>query len=87
MNRIKEVLKKQGRTQSWLAVQIDRSYVVTTNYCNNKTKLSPFMLNKIASILSVDKKELLFERSRVLTSNYAQKNQGLQQHFDLDVTI
>ncbi len=36
MNRIKVVLKEQGRSQTWLAEQIDKSYVVVTNYCNNK---------------------------------------------------
>ncbi len=32
MNRIKEVLKEQGRTQTLLAEQIGNSYVVVTNY-------------------------------------------------------
>lgn len=40
MNRIKEVLKEQGRTQTWLAEQTGKSYVVVTNYCNNNTQPS-----------------------------------------------
>jgi hypothetical protein len=36
MNRIKEILKEQGRTQTWLAEQIDKSYVIVTNYCSTK---------------------------------------------------
>lgn len=35
MNRIKKILKEQGRTQTWLAKKIGKSYVVVTNYCNN----------------------------------------------------
>jgi hypothetical protein len=49
MNRIKEVLKEQGRTQTWLAEKIGKSYVVVTNYCNNK----------VAGVLGVDVRELL----------------------------
>ena len=59
MNRIKEVLKEQGRTQTWLAEKIGKSYVVVTNYCNNKAQPSVSILNKIAKVLDVDVRELL----------------------------
>jgi transcriptional regulator with XRE-family HTH domain len=59
MNRIKKILTEQGRTQTWLASKISRSYVVTTNYCNNKTQPSLTILYKIASVLKVDVRELL----------------------------
>jgi putative transcriptional regulator len=59
MNRIKEILTDQGRTQTWLAKKIQRSYVVTTNYCNNKTQPSLPILYKIAGALKVDVRELL----------------------------
>jgi transcriptional regulator with XRE-family HTH domain len=59
MNRIKEVLKEQGRTQTWLAEQIDKSYVVVTNYCNNNAQPSIENLSKIAEVLDVDVRELL----------------------------
>ena len=58
-NRIKEVLKEQGRTQTWLADQIGKSYVVVTNYCNNNAQPSIEVLRKIASALDVDVRELL----------------------------
>ena len=38
MNRIKEILKQQGRSQTWLAEQIGKSYNVVTNYCNNHSQ-------------------------------------------------
>ena len=59
MNRIKEVLKEQGRTQTWLAEQIGKSYVVVTNYCNNNAQPSIPVLRRIAEVLDVDVRELL----------------------------
>ncbi len=59
MNRIKEVLLDQGRTQQWLAARIGKSYVVTTNYCNNKTQPSAETLEMIALILEVKVSDLL----------------------------
>lgn len=59
MNRIKEVLKEQGRTQTWLAEKIRKSYVVVTNYCNNNTQPSIQVLTEISQVLDVDIRELL----------------------------
>jgi len=59
MNRIKEVLQQQGRTQTWLAEKIEKSYVIVTNYCNNNSQPSVPVLRKIAKVLDVDVRELL----------------------------
>ncbi|MBW8684689.1 helix-turn-helix transcriptional regulator [Chitinophaga rhizophila] len=59
LNRIKEVLKQQGRTQTWLAENIGKSYVVVTNYCNNNTQPSIEILKRIADLVNVDIRELL----------------------------
>ena len=59
MNRIKEILTEQGRSQTWLAEKIGKSYVVVTNYCNNKSQPSLPTLKKIANILDIDIRELL----------------------------
>ncbi len=59
MNRIKLVLKEQGRTQTWLAEKIGKSYVVVTNYCNNNSQPSIQVLTDISKILDVDVRELL----------------------------
>ncbi len=59
MNRIKKVLKEQGRTQTWLAEKIGKSYVVVTNYCNNNTQPSIQVLTSIAETLDVDIRVLL----------------------------
>ncbi len=65
MNRIKEVLKEQGRTQTWLAEKIDKSYVVVTNYCNNNTQPTIPTLREIAKVLDVDVKELLTSTKKI----------------------
>jgi transcriptional regulator with XRE-family HTH domain len=59
MNRIKHVLKEQGRTQTWLAEKLKKSYVIVTNYCNNNSQPAIKVLRKIAEVLDVDVRELL----------------------------
>jgi putative transcriptional regulator len=59
MNRIKDILKEQGRSQTWLAEQIGKSYNVVTNYCNNHSQPSIPVLNSISKVLDVDVRELL----------------------------
>lgn len=59
MNRIKEILKEQGRTQTWLAAKIGKSYVIVTNYCNNNAQPSIQVLTDISKILDIDIRELL----------------------------
>jgi putative transcriptional regulator len=59
MNRIKEILQGQGRSQTWLAKELEKSYVVVTNYCNNKSQPSIKTLYKTSQILNVDVRDLL----------------------------
>ena len=59
INRVKEVLRQQGRSQTWLAEKLDKSYVVVTNYCNNNKQPSLEVLRQIADILDIDVRELL----------------------------
>ena len=59
MNRIKEILTEQGRSQTWPAEKTGKSYVVVTNYCNNKAQPSLPTFKRIADILNVDIRELL----------------------------
>jgi putative transcriptional regulator len=59
MNRIKEVLKEKGISQTWLADQTDKSYTTINEYARNKRQPSLEDLYKIAKILNVEAKELL----------------------------
>lgn len=62
MNRIKEVLKKQGRSQQWLSEQIGKSYNMTNLYVTNKTQPSLDLLFEIAKHLGVDVKDLIVDK-------------------------
>lgn len=69
MNRIKEVLEKQGRTQKWLSTVINKSYPVVTNYCNNNSQPSIPTLVKIAKALDIDVRELLKSTKKTTDNN------------------
>lgn len=58
-NKIKEVLNEQGRSQAWLSEKLGKSYNMVNSYVQNRRQPSLEVLNKIASILEVDIKELL----------------------------
>jgi transcriptional regulator with XRE-family HTH domain len=62
MNRIKEVLKDKGISQTWLAKQTGKSYNTINEYSRNVRQPSLEDLYKIAEILDVEVKELLIER-------------------------
>ncbi len=59
MNRIKEVLEKQGRSQKWLAIQIGKSYNMVNAYVQNRQQPRLEILFEIAKVLDVDPKELI----------------------------
>ena len=59
LNRIKEILVIQGKTQTWLAEQLGKSREVVSNYANNNTQPSIKTLKAMAVILDVDIRELL----------------------------
>lgn len=65
MNRIKEVLKAKGISQTWLADQMDKSYTTINEYARNKRQPSLEDLYKVAEILNVEVKELLIERTNL----------------------
>lgn len=64
MNRIKEVLKEKGISQTWLAKKMDKSYPTINEYARNKRQPSLEDLYKIAEILNVEINELLEKRNK-----------------------
>ncbi len=62
MNRIKEVLKDKGISQTWLAKQSGKSYNTINEYARNVRQPSLEDLYKIAEILNIEAKELLTDR-------------------------
>lgn len=65
MNRIKEVLKDKGITQTWLANQMDKSYNTVNEYARNKRQPSLEDLYEIAEILNVSAKDLLIDKTEL----------------------
>ena len=61
MNRIKEVLREKGISQTWLAKKLDKSYNTINEYARNVRQPSLEDLYRIAKILEVNPKDLLKE--------------------------
>lgn len=59
MNRIKEVLKDKGISQTWLANKLEKSYNTINEYARNVRQPSLEDLYRIAEILDVDIKVLI----------------------------
>ena len=59
INRVKEVLVIQGKSQKWLAEQMGISTTAMTAICNNKSQPHLKDLRRMAEILEVDIRELL----------------------------
>ena len=59
INRIKEILVIQGKTQIWLAEKVGKSTTTIASICNNKTQPHLKDLKRIAQILDIDIRELL----------------------------
>lgn len=62
MNKIKEVLKEQGRSQMWLSKQLNKSFNMVNSYCANRRQPSIETLYKIARILGVTVNDLLQQK-------------------------
>ena len=59
INRLKVVLVEKERSGKWLAEQLGKSTCTVSKWCSNTTQPDLNTLNKIASLLSVNVKELL----------------------------
>jgi putative transcriptional regulator len=65
INRLKEVLKHKGISQTWLAEKMGKSYPTINEYARNKRLPSLEDLYKIAGILNVEVAELLEKRNKI----------------------
>lgn len=59
LNRIREVLEDRGKSQTWLAEQLDLDFQTITRYANNNRQPTLARIFEIARILRVNPKELL----------------------------
>ena len=58
-NQIKTVLRSQGRTNKWLALQLDKNEVTVSRWCRNVQQPDLETLYRIAELLGVHARELL----------------------------
>ena len=64
MNRIKEVLKDKGISQTWLANKMEKSYNTINEYARNVRQPSLEDLYRIAEILDNDIKVLIVSNKK-----------------------
>lgn len=61
INRLKVVLVEQERTGKWLAMQLGKNPSTISLWYSNKIQPSLETLNKVATLLGVDKRELIYK--------------------------
>lgn len=59
LNRIKVVLVEQQKTGKWLAEKLRKSTCTVSKWCSNTIQPDLVTLNKIATLLNVDIRELI----------------------------
>ena len=59
MNRIKEVLKYRGITQTLLAEKLGKSFNIVNDYSNNRRQPNLILLFEIAQLLNINVKDLI----------------------------
>ena len=59
LTRIKVVLAEKKRTNKWLAEQLGKNVTTVSKWCTNTSQPDLHTLDKIASLLGCDKKDLI----------------------------
>ena len=59
LNRIKVVLVEKKRTAKWLSEELGRNPATVSKWCTNTAQPDLHTLDRIASILDVDTRELI----------------------------
>ena len=60
LNRIKVVLVEHKRTNKWLAEQLGKDPATVSKWCTNTSQPDLSTLKKVAELLDVDVKDLLW---------------------------
>lgn len=60
INRLKVVLAEKKRTKKWLAETLGKDQTTVSKWCTNTSQPSLEMLLRIAEVLEVDMKDLLW---------------------------
>ena len=59
LNRIKVVLVEPQKTGKWLAEQLSKSTCTVSKWCSNTIQPDLATLDKIATLLNVDRRDLI----------------------------
>ena len=59
LNRLKEVLNEQKKTGKWLAENLSKDTATVSRWCNNRSQPSIETLDRIATLLDIDRRELI----------------------------
>lgn len=59
INRLKAVLAEQGRTNKWLAEQLNKNETTVSRWCTNEVQPSMDIFVAIATLLKIDVRELI----------------------------
>ncbi|WP_029283172.1 helix-turn-helix transcriptional regulator [Pedobacter sp. R20-19] len=59
INRLKAVLAEQGKTNKWLAVELNKNETTISRWCTNEVQPPVETMLQIAELLNIDIKELL----------------------------
>jgi len=59
INRLKAVLAEQGKTNKWLAVELNKNENTISRWCTNEVQPPVETMLQIAELLKIDIKELL----------------------------
>lgn len=59
INRLKAVLAEKGKTNKWLAEELNKNETTISRWCTNEVQPSLLMLYKVAEVLKIDTQELL----------------------------
>jgi len=60
INRLKVVLAEKKRTNSWLAAELGKNPATVSKWCTNTSQPDLPTLRKVAELLEVDVKDLLW---------------------------
>lgn len=62
LNRIKVVLVEKNQMVKWLAEELEKNPGTVSKWCTNVPQLDLRTLDKIATLLDIDQKEIITEK-------------------------
>ncbi len=60
INRLKVVLVEQGKTNKWLAKELDKNETTISRWCTNEVQPSLETLLQISELFKIDIKDLIY---------------------------